>query len=213
LEISDFDRVVLERRVRDRGALARDVLRARIVLLTGPQTAQRVGAPSPRWCCGGGGLLRTAWPVWRTESVSPPPRTTVTDEVRDEILTATLTPLPAELGITHWSSRLLAQWLGRRGIRVSNDSISRLWRRFGIQPRRCETFNFSTTHSSSQPRRGLLVSASTRQRDRVVGRRKNCRSRPWIGPRRCYQCSPDCPRAKPMAIFGTAPPHCSPRWR
>jgi hypothetical protein len=38
----------------------------------------------------------------------PPPRTTVTDEVRDEILAATLTQPQAELGITHWSSRLLA---------------------------------------------------------------------------------------------------------
>jgi hypothetical protein len=36
------------------------------------------------------------------------PRTTLTDEVRDGILTATLRRPPAELGITHWSSRLLA---------------------------------------------------------------------------------------------------------
>ena len=42
----------------------------------------------------------------------PPPRTTVTDEVCDEVLAATLTRPPPELGITHWSSRLLAEWLG-----------------------------------------------------------------------------------------------------
>jgi hypothetical protein len=99
LEIPEFDWAVLERRVRDRGARARDAQRA---------------------------------------------RTTVTDELRDEILTATLTLPPAGLGITHWSSRLLAEWLRRRGTRVSHDSISRLWRRFGIQPWRCETFKFST---------------------------------------------------------------------
>jgi transposase len=68
----------------------------------------------------------------------------VTDRVRDEILTATLTRPPAELGITHWSSRLLADWLRRQGTVVSHDSISRLWRRFGIQPWRSETFKFST---------------------------------------------------------------------
>jgi hypothetical protein len=44
VEVSDSDRVVLERRVRDRGAVARDVQRARIVLLstqglTGPEIA------------------------------------------------------------------------------------------------------------------------------------------------------------------------------
>jgi hypothetical protein len=48
LEIPESDRVVLERRVQDRGALARVVQRARIVLLssqglTGPQIAERVG--------------------------------------------------------------------------------------------------------------------------------------------------------------------------
>jgi transposase len=59
-------------------------------------------------------------------------------------LTVTLTRPPDELGITHWSSRLLADWLRRSGTHVSHDSISRLWRRFGIQPWRCETFKFST---------------------------------------------------------------------
>ena len=38
----------------------------------------------------------------------------------------------------------MADWLRRRGTHVSHDSISRLWRRFGIQPWRAETFKFST---------------------------------------------------------------------
>ena len=54
LEVSDSDRVVLERRVRDRGAAARDIQRARIVLLstqglTGPEIADRVGCTGR--CC------------------------------------------------------------------------------------------------------------------------------------------------------------------
>jgi len=149
LHVSDAERVELERRIRDRGALARDVLRARIVLLstqglTGPEIAERVGCSEPTVV------------LWRrrfaTEGLAglaervrkPPPRTAVTDEVRDEILAATLTRPPEELGITHWSSRLLADWLARRGTQVSHDSVSRLWRRFGIQPWRSETFKFST---------------------------------------------------------------------
>ena len=149
LEISESDRAVLERRVRDRGALARDVLRARIVLLssqglTGPQIAERVGCTEPTVVLWRRRFVEEGLAGLEERARKPPPRTTVTDEVRDEILTATLTRPPAELGITHWSSRLLAQWLGRRGIRVSHDSISRLWRRFGIQPWRSETFKFST---------------------------------------------------------------------
>jgi transposase len=149
LAVCESDRVELERRLADRGALARDVMRARIVLLSsqglsGPRIAERVGCTEPtvvlwrrRYAEEGlGGLDERAR--------RPPPATTMTDAVRDEILTVTLTRPPAELGITHWSSRLLADWLRRRGTRVSHDSISRLWRRFGIQPWRSQTFKFST---------------------------------------------------------------------
>jgi len=48
-------------------------------------------------------------------------------------------------GVTHWSSRRLADWLRRTGkITVSHDSISRLWRKFCLQPHRTEGFKFST---------------------------------------------------------------------
>jgi hypothetical protein len=52
LEVPESDRVVLKRRIRDRGAPARDVQRARIVLLsaqglTGPQIAERVECTEP----------------------------------------------------------------------------------------------------------------------------------------------------------------------
>jgi transposase len=149
LEIPESDRAVLERRVRDRGAPARNVQRARIVLLstqglTGPQIAERVGCTEPTVVLWRRRFAAEGLAGLEDRVRKPPPRTTVTDEVRDEILTVTLTRPPAELGITHWSSRLLAEWLRRSETRVSHDSISRLWRQFGIQPWRCETFKFST---------------------------------------------------------------------
>ena len=59
-----------------------------------------------------------------------------------------MTPPPESLqaqGVTHWSSRRLADWLRRTGkITVSHDSISRLWRKFCLQPHRTEGFTFST---------------------------------------------------------------------
>jgi transposase len=144
LRVSDADPAELERRVRDRRAQARDVMRARIVLLstqefTGPEVAARVRCSE-----------RTVV-LWRrrfaTEGLDglaervrkPPPRTAVTDAVREEILAATEAGPPAELGVTRWSSRLLADWLGRRGTQVSHDSIIRLWRSRGIRPWRSET--------------------------------------------------------------------------
>jgi transposase len=61
---------------------------------------------------------------------------TIPSVVRDEILSITLTEPPAELGITHWSSRLLATRLRRDGKPVSHATVARVWKSFGIQPHR-----------------------------------------------------------------------------
>ena len=63
------------------------------------------------------------------------PRTT--DDVA--VVLATLEPPPARLGVTHWSSRLLAAELG-----ISNVKVARVWREWGLQPWRTESFKFST---------------------------------------------------------------------
>ena len=46
----------------------------------------------------------------------------------------------SKLGVTHWSSRLLADHLGG----ISNVWVARIWRKWGLQPWRRETFKFST---------------------------------------------------------------------
>jgi transposase len=56
-----------------------------------------------------------------------------------DIVAATLTPPPKSLGVTHWSSRLLAARL-----QVGNATVARAWREYGVQPWRSETFKFST---------------------------------------------------------------------
>jgi hypothetical protein len=45
------------------------------------------------------------------------------------VVLATLEPPPEKLGVTHWSSRLLASQLG-----ISNVWVARIWRRWGLQP-------------------------------------------------------------------------------
>jgi transposase len=62
------------------------------------------------------------------------------DEI--DVVVATLSNAgkpPAELGVTHWSSRLLARQLG-----TSFSTIAKIWRKWDIQPHRIETFKFST---------------------------------------------------------------------
>src|SRR5215831_12205976 len=55
------------------------------------------------------------------------------------IVLRTLEPPPERLGVTHWSSRLLAREMG-----VSNVKVADVWREYGLQPWRSETFKFST---------------------------------------------------------------------
>jgi DNA invertase Pin-like site-specific DNA recombinase len=64
---------------------------------------------------------------------------TVRRDRRAEILAATLTPPPEHLGVTHWSSRLLASELG-----VSHSTVARVWAEHDIRPWQTETFKFST---------------------------------------------------------------------
>jgi DDE superfamily endonuclease len=64
---------------------------------------------------------------------------TVRRDRRAEILATTLTPPPQRLGVTHWSSRLLAGELG-----VSHNTVARVWREHGLRPWQTATFKFST---------------------------------------------------------------------
>ena len=149
LEVPDRDRVKLEQRARDRGAPARVAERARIVLLaaeglTGPDIAGRVGCTEPtviKWRRqyaedGLAGLEDAPRPGG--------PKTVLTEEAISAILSATVTPPPESLramGVTHWSSRRLADWLRRsQKLQVSHDSITRLWGRYSLQPHRTEGF-------------------------------------------------------------------------
>ena len=57
----------------------------------------------------------------------------------DAIITATLTPPPKRLGVTRWSSQLLA-----KHVKIGNATVARAWRDYGVQPWRAATFRFST---------------------------------------------------------------------
>jgi transposase len=56
-----------------------------------------------------------------------------------QVVVSTLEPPPARLGVTHWSSRLLAAELG-----ISNATVATIWQDYGLQPWRRETFKFFT---------------------------------------------------------------------
>jgi transposase len=67
----------------------------------------------------------------------PGARRTITDEQVEQVVIRTLETTPR--GATHWSTREMAKAVG-----LSHMAISRMWRTFGLQPHRSETFKLST---------------------------------------------------------------------
>jgi len=63
----------------------------------------------------------------------------IDDDMRLDIVARTLAGPPRRLGVTHWSTRLLAEQVG-----VSNFTVAMIWREFGLKPHRVQTFKFST---------------------------------------------------------------------
>jgi len=146
--VPEADRRELSRRARDRGAPAREVERARIVLLAadgvpGQQIAEMVGCAEGTVVTWRGRYAERGLPgladLPRPGKPSPLP-----EALRDRVLELTLTEPPTALGATHWSSRLLADALAAEGSPISHATIARIWHRFGVQPWRAETFKFST---------------------------------------------------------------------
>jgi transposase len=85
------------------------------------------------------------------------------------IVAETLRPPPAGLGVTHWSSRLLADRLG-----TSHVTVAAAWKRYGVKPWKAETFKFST---DPEPEAKVtdnhrVIPGAAGERDRVVLRRE-----------------------------------------
>src|SRR5512132_282332 len=140
VEVPAEDRAELTRWTRMPSLRAGLAQRARIVLLAdeGAGTSEivaRVGVSKP---------TVIAWKKrYAAEGIAglddrpKPGRPAQVDEVA--VVLATLEGPPESLGVTHWSSRLLAGQLG-----ISNVWVAKIWRKWGLQPWRRETFKFST---------------------------------------------------------------------
>jgi transposase len=83
---------------------------------------------------------RNRFAVDRTEGLAdekrPGPARTVTDEQVEEVVVRTLEATPK--GATHWSTREMAKASG-----LSQSTISRIWRTFGLKPHLVDTFKLS----------------------------------------------------------------------
>ena len=125
------------------------------------------------------------------------------------IIAATLEPPPARLGVTHWSSRLLARQLG-----IGDATVARAWRRYRVQPWRRETFKFSTDPELEAKVRdvvGLYLDPPQNAIVLCVDEKSQIQALDRTAP--ILPLRPGCRRKPPTTTSATAPRRCSPRWR
>jgi transposase len=140
LVLSENEQRTLENWVRRRSTAQGLALRARIVLAcadggSNTAVAARLGVnfkTVSRW--------RARFLRDRLDGLTDDPRPgvprTITDAQVEEVVVRTLEEVPE--GATHWSKRELARRTG-----ISPTSVHRIWRSFGLQPWRTETFKIS----------------------------------------------------------------------
>ena len=138
--LDDDEREQLERWTRRRTSAQALAQRARIVLLAGDglkntEIAARLGITrgmAAKW--------RARFIEHRLEGLTDEPRPgrprTVTDDKVEEVIVRTLETTPKEA--THWSTRSMAKEVG-----LTQSAVSRIWRAFGLQPHRQETWKLS----------------------------------------------------------------------
>jgi transposase len=139
--VTEADREVLMRwagRPRTAQALA---LRARIVLAAAEGRPNAAIARDERITPRTVGKWRRRFLAEGPEGLLDEPRPgaprTIDDERVEAVIVKTLEEQPTDA--THWSTRSMAQAMG-----LSQSSISRIWRAFGLQPHRAESFRLST---------------------------------------------------------------------
>ena len=143
LQLREADRSRLEALTRATSVPAGLATRARIVLLAADglaniDIADRTGTSRPTVLKWRGRYEQSG--VDGLDDDPRPGRAAVIDEIA--VLAETLADKgrpPGHLAVTHWSTRLMADRLG-----ISFSSVARIWRKWGIQPHRVETFKFST---------------------------------------------------------------------
>jgi transposase len=140
IELSDAEREQLEawsRRPKSAQALAQ---RSRIVLaaaegLKNTEIAERLRVTRPmvtKW--------RSRFAEHRLDGLTDEPRPgqprTITDEQVEEVIVKTLETTPKDA--THWSTRSMAREVG-----LTQSAVHRIWKAFGLQPHRQQTWKLS----------------------------------------------------------------------
>ena len=139
--MTEEERQALERLTRRRRSAQAMALRARIILEGATGSTNRAVATSLGVTAATVGKWRRRFVAARLDGLFDEPRPgaprTITDERVEAVIVKTLEEKPADA--THWSTRSMARSMG-----MSQTSIGRIWRAFGLQPHRAQSFKLST---------------------------------------------------------------------
>ena len=142
LVLSEEERSTLERLARRPKSAQAMALRARIVLACAEPGVTNLAIAA------GLGVNPATVGKWRSRFIEgrvnalgdrdrPGAPRTITDDKVEALIVKTLESKPVDA--THWSTRSMAEAIG-----MSQTSISLIWRAFGLQPHRSESFKLST---------------------------------------------------------------------
>lgn len=140
IDLTPQERAELEALTRRRKTAQSHALRARIILRCAEGAHNKDVAAELGISQAMVGKWRRRFVEQRLDGLYDEPRPggprTITDEEVEAIIVRTLESQPKNA--THWSSREMAKASG-----VSTSSVQRIWRAFGLQPHRVETFKLS----------------------------------------------------------------------
>ena len=140
IELSDEERAQLQAWTRRRSSAQALALRSRIVLLAAEglkntEIAERLRVTRPmvtKW--------RSRFAEHRLDGLTDEPRPgqprTITDEQVEQVIVKTLETTPKDA--THWSTRSMAREVG-----LTQSAVHRIWKAFGLQPHRQQTWKLS----------------------------------------------------------------------
>lgn len=140
IELSEDERAQLESWARRRTSAQALAQRSRVLLLASQglnntEIAARLGVHRPmvrKW--------RSRFAEFRLDGLIDEPRPgkprTITDEQVEQVIVKTLESKPRDA--THWSTRSMAAEVG-----LTQSAVHRIWRAFGLQPHRQETWKLS----------------------------------------------------------------------
>jgi transposase len=181
--------------------------RARIVLaaaegLNNKEIADKIGV-----CAATAGTWRNRFAERRIDGLYDEPRPGAPREIGDDEIAATIrkTLETRPKGATHWSLRTLAKEIGHAA-----STVHRIWRAFGLQPHRVETFKLSSDPLFVEKVRdivGLYLSPPERALCYVSTRNRRCRRS--TAHSRCCRCGPVRPNGVRTITSGTERHLCS----